>query len=43
MATAGLDWQTSVSTQVKWGLGYIKDRYGTPCGGWSFWEAHGWY
>jgi hypothetical protein len=43
MATAGPDWQTSVSTQVKWGLGYIKSRYGTPCGGWSFWQAHGWY
>ncbi|HUZ26225.1 MAG TPA: lytic transglycosylase domain-containing protein [Streptosporangiaceae bacterium] len=43
MATAGPDWQTSVSTQVKWGLGYIQGRYGTPCGAWSFWQGHGWY
>jgi hypothetical protein len=43
MATAGPDWQTNVTTQIKWGLGYIQGRYGTPCGAWSFWEAHGWY
>jgi hypothetical protein len=43
MATAGPDWQTSATTQIKWGLGYIKDRYGTPCGAWGFWEGHGWY
>ena len=43
MATAGPDWQTNATTQIKWGLGYIKGRYGTPCGAWGFWEAHGWY
>jgi hypothetical protein len=43
MATAGSDWQTNPATQIKWGLGYIKDRYGSPCDGWSFWQAHGWY
>jgi hypothetical protein len=43
MATAGPDWQTNATTQIKWGLGYIKDRYGTPCGAWGFWQAHGWY
>jgi hypothetical protein len=43
MASAGPDWETSATTQIKWGLGYIKERYGSPCGGWSFWEAHGWY
>jgi len=43
MASAGADWQTSAATQIKWGLGYIKGRYGTPCGAWGFWEAHGWY
>jgi hypothetical protein len=43
MASAGPDWQTNVTTQIKWGLGYIQGRYGTPCGAWSFWEAHGWY
>jgi hypothetical protein len=43
MASAGPDWQTNVTTQIKWGLGYIQSRYGTPCGAWSFWQAHGWY
>jgi hypothetical protein len=43
MASAGPDWQTSPTTQIKWGLGYIKDRYGSPCDAWSFWQAHGWY
>ena len=43
MATAGPNWQTNATTQIKWGLGYIKGRYGTPCGAWSFWQAHGWY
>jgi hypothetical protein len=43
MATAGSDWATNPATQIKWGLGYIKGRYGTPCGAWGFWEGHGWY
>ena len=43
MATAGPNWQTSATTQIKWGLGYIQGRYGDPCGAWSFWEGHGWY
>ena len=43
MATAGADWQTNPATQIKWGLGYIQSMYGTPCGAWSFWQAHGWY
>jgi hypothetical protein len=43
MASAGSDWQTNPATQIKWGLGYIQGRYGTPCDAWSFWEAHGWY
>jgi hypothetical protein len=43
MASAGPNWQTNPSTQIKWGLGYIQGRYGTPCGAWSFWQANGWY
>ena len=35
MATAGADWQTNPATQIKWGLGYIKSVYGTPCGAWQ--------
>lgn len=44
MGSAGPDWQNSAETQIKWGLGYISDRYGTPCGAWSQWQANGgWY
>jgi hypothetical protein len=43
MATAGADWQTNPATQIEWGLGYIHDRYGSPCGAWSFKQSHGWY
>ena len=43
MATAGADWRTNAVTQIEWGLGYIHDRYGTPCGAWSFKQGHGWY
>jgi hypothetical protein len=43
MASAGPNWQTNPTTQIKWGLGYIKGRYGTPCAAWSFWQGNGWY
>ena len=43
MSTAGADWQTNAATQIAWGLGYIGDRYGTPCGAWSHSESAGWY
>ncbi|MER7583445.1 transglycosylase SLT domain-containing protein, partial [Kitasatospora sp. NPDC097691] len=43
MASAGADWRTNPSTQIKWGLDYMNSRYGSPCGAWSFWQAHSWY
>lgn len=43
MASAGEDWRTNPITQVKWGLGYIHGRYGTPCGAWRFFQGHNWY
>ncbi len=43
MASAGADWQTNPATQIKWGLNYMNDRYGSPCGAWSFWQANHWY
>ena len=43
MATAGSDWATNPATQIEWGLGYIRDRYGSPCGAWGFKQSHGWY
>jgi hypothetical protein len=43
MATAGADWQTDPATQIKWGLGYIQQKYGNPCNAWDFEEADGYY
>jgi hypothetical protein len=43
MASAGADWQTDPATQIRWGLGYIKGIYGSPCGAWAFEEANGYY
>jgi len=42
-ASAGSDWLTSYRTQVDWGLGYIKDRYGSPCAAWNHSVALNWY
>jgi hypothetical protein len=43
MASAGSDWKTNPATQIKWGVDYMKDRYGSPCGAWNFWQSNGWY
>jgi pyruvate/2-oxoglutarate dehydrogenase complex dihydrolipoamide acyltransferase (E2) component len=43
MASAGPDWQTSAATQIKWGLSYIQETYGSPCAAWAHEEADGWY
>lgn len=43
MASAGADWRTNPATQITWGLGYVKSRFGTPCAAWAFKRAHGWY
>jgi hypothetical protein len=42
-ASAGSDWLTSYRTQIEWGLGYIRDRYGSPCGAWSHSVQYNWY
>jgi hypothetical protein len=43
MASAGADWVTNPVTQIRWGLGYIEDRYGSPCGAWGHSQRVGWY
>jgi hypothetical protein len=43
MATAGPDWETNPATQIEWGLGYIQDRYGSPCAANDFKLSNGWY
>ncbi|TFC38792.1 lytic transglycosylase domain-containing protein [Cryobacterium sp. TMT2-14] len=43
MASAGADWATNPATQISWGLNYIAERYGDPCGAWYKSVASGWY
>lgn len=43
MASAGSDWKTNPATQIKWGLNYMNERYGSPVGAWNFWQANHWY
>lgn len=43
MAAYGADWETNPVPQIKWGLNYIKNRYDSPCGAWSFFQTHNWY
>ena len=40
MASVADDWKTNPATQIRWGLGYIKGRYGTPCSAWAHSEAY---
>ncbi len=34
---------TSAEIQIRWGLEYIANSYGTPCGAWAFKQANNWY
>lgn len=43
MASAGSDWRTNPGTQITWAIGYMEDRYGSPCAAWTFKRANGWY
>jgi hypothetical protein len=43
MASAGADWATNPATQIRWGLGYIQQVYGSPCAAWDHSQAVGWY
>lgn len=37
LAAAGSDWKDNAATQIKWGLQYIKQRYGSPHQAKEFW------
>ena len=39
MSSAGADWRTNPVTQIRWGLGYIKNVYGSPCNALSRWNS----
>jgi len=43
MSSAGPNWEDNPETQIRWGLGYIRDRYGSACSALSFKNGAGWY
>lgn len=43
MAKYGKDYRTNYKVQVKWGLDYIKARYGVPLKAWQHSQRRGWY
>jgi hypothetical protein len=43
MAAAGADWAADPATQIRWGLGYIRASYGSPCGAWAHETTSGRY
>ncbi len=43
MASAGSDWRTNPETQIRWGVGYIDSRYGSPCAALAHSDEHNWY
>ena len=43
MASEGSDWVTNGRTQIRWGLKYIRGRYGSPSRAWAHFQSRGWY
>jgi transglycosylase-like protein with SLT domain len=43
MASAGPNWRSNPATQIRWGLRYIRGRYGSPRRAWNHEVAYGWY
>ncbi|HET7400028.1 MAG TPA: hypothetical protein VFJ94_16045 [Intrasporangium sp.] len=45
MARFGADYRTNPLTQIKWGLWYIEQSYGSPCSALAFWQGNSphWY
>jgi hypothetical protein len=43
MASHGRNWRKNPETQIRWGLSYIKGRYGTPSKAWKAFQRKGWY
>jgi len=43
MASAGADWQTNGTTQLRWMMDYISNRWVDPNGAWANEQSAGWY
>ena len=36
-------YMTDPEVQIRWGLEYIQDSYGSPCSAWEFKQSNNWY
>ena len=43
MAAYGSDYYTNGYTQIRWGLNYVRNRYGSPSNAWAHFCSKGWY
>ena len=43
MSSMGSDWRTDPVTQIRWGLWYIGEKYGDPCGALAHSNHYGFY
>ncbi len=39
----GAGWESDPAVQIRWGIGYMVGRYGSPCGANAFWQVNHWY
>lgn len=39
----GPGWESDPVVQIRWGIGYMVSRYGSPCEAWEFWQRNFWY
>ncbi|HEX5771701.1 MAG TPA: lytic transglycosylase domain-containing protein [Nocardioidaceae bacterium] len=37
------DYMTNPVSQIRWGLWYVRESYGTACAAWEFKQANDWY
>ncbi|HEY0773577.1 MAG TPA: lytic transglycosylase domain-containing protein [Nocardioidaceae bacterium] len=37
------DYMTNPISQIRWGLWYVRESYGTACAAWEFKQANDWY
>lgn len=43
MKKYGKDYKTNCKTQIRWGVDYIKRRYGNPTKAWKHFQKKHWY
>lgn len=39
----GPGWESDPAVQIRWGIGYMVNRYGSPCKAQAFWNVNHWY